>query len=73
MNIFLTYDLQMIKGPSSPDNKAKKQADFKVERFYNKDANFSISWYQDVRSLYNHTIERQVQAIDEYKKELEKI
>ena len=73
MNVFLTYDLQRIKGPSQTDNKAKKQADYKVERFFNKESNFSISWYQDVRSLYNHTIEKQVNAIEQYKKELDKI
>ena len=73
MGIYLTYDLQKLKGPSQPDNKAKKQPDYQVERFFNKDVNFSISWYQDVRSLYNHTIEKQVDAIQKYKNELARI
>ena len=73
MNIFLSYDLQRVKGPAQPDNKAKKQADYQVERFFNKEQNFSISWYQDVRSLYNHSIEKQVDAIQAYKNELARI
>ena len=73
MGIFLTYDLQKLKGPSHADNKAKKQDDYQVERFFNKEANFSISWYQDVRSLYNHSIEKQVDAIQKYKNDLAKI
>jgi len=29
-----------------------------VERFFNKEMDFSISWYKDIKTLYNSTMEK---------------
>lgn len=29
-----------------------------VERFFNKEKNFSIAWYKDIKTLYNATMEK---------------
>ena len=66
MGIFLTYDLQKLKslkpeeradrhGKATIDpmqNAASEKYEVQVERFFNKEHNFSISWYPDVKALY---------------------
>ena len=40
-----------------------------VERFYNKENNFSISWYKDIKTLYNATMEKQIEVLASIKAE----
>ena len=49
MGIFMAYDLQKVKNA--------EDSEMQVERFYNKENNFSISWYSDIRSLYNRELQ----------------
>lgn len=35
-----------------------------VERFFNKEQNFSISWYPDVKALYQSTIQTQISHLE---------
>ena len=66
MGIFMTYDIKKTKNPQKDD-----QEELQVERFFNKETNFSISWYSDIRSLYNLELQNQVSKVEAFKKELE--
>ena len=63
MGIYMAYDLQK--------QKTAEESESQVERFYNKENNFSISWYSDVRSLYNRELQGQVEKVEAFKNELE--
>ena len=57
MGIYLTYEA------GTKDNE--------YERFFNKEKQFSIAWYKDIKGCYNHTMERQVEIYEKMKKERE--
>ena len=44
----------------------------RIERFHNKDLNFSISWYPDLKALYKYSIESQIEKIEKYRQEEKK-
>ena len=52
--MFLTYDMEMHQ----KQRKDQKEEDsgLKVERFYNKDQNFSITWWPSLKDYYNHYV-----------------
>ena len=63
-NIFLSYDLKTVE-QRSEHGVLGKQTEVQIERFHNKDLNFSISWYPDLRSLYNYTIEQHLEKLEQ--------
>ena len=40
-----------------------------IERFHNKDLNFSISWYPDLKALYHYTLENHVEFLEQHRQE----
>jgi hypothetical protein len=56
----MTYD---IKKMSNKDGKSDQQ----IDRFFNKEHNFSITWYPALPSLFNQTLEKSIQSIEEQK------
>ena len=63
-NIFLSYDLRTVENRAQEGNARGSPTEVKIERFHNKDLNFSISWYPDLKALYNHTLETQLAALE---------
>ncbi len=51
MNIFLTYDMDLHK--KQRNEKKEDDGGLKVERFFNKDQNFSIAWWPSLKDYYN--------------------
>ena len=54
--MFLTYDMDLHNKQRSKNNDPNNQEDtggLKIERFYNKDQNFSIAWYPSLKDYYN--------------------
>ena len=69
-NIFLSYDLKTIESRVSEGQGARGDTtEVQIERFHNKDLNFSISWYPDLKALYQWTIERQVAELEKLRDE----
>ena len=58
-DIFLTYDLE------KPED-LQSAGPIEIERFYNKDHNFSIGWYPDLKSLYNIKLHNQLKALESF-------
>jgi len=50
-------NIEKPKKTEEGETKEKEQK-IQVERFYNTEHDFSISWYKDIPSLYNETIEK---------------
>jgi hypothetical protein len=55
--------------PKSTDEK-KKKIETKVDRFRNNELNFSITWYSDLPSVYNDTLENSLKILDEQRKKM---
>jgi hypothetical protein len=54
--MFLTYDMELHNKQRPKNNDPKNQDDtggLKIERFFNKDQNFSIAWYPSLKDYYN--------------------
>ena len=67
-NIFLSYDLKSVEQRVQDGTANKSQTtDVQIERFHNKDLNFSISWYPDLKALYNHTIETHLAELEQFR------
>ena len=45
--MFMTYDYETAQIAKKDENAPN------IERFYNKDQNFSISWYPSLKDYYN--------------------
>ena len=54
INMFLTYDMKMHQ--KQRKDQKEEDAGLKVERFYNKDQNFSITWWPSLKDYYNHYV-----------------
>lgn len=54
LNMFLIYDLDLHEKSKNPEN------NMTIERFLNRDQNFSISWYPSLKSYYNMYLEDQI-------------
>jgi hypothetical protein len=54
INMFLTYDMEMHQ--KQRKDQKEEDAGLKVERFYNKDQNFSITWWPSLKDYYNHYV-----------------
>jgi len=55
INMFLSYDVQLHQRQRAPTEDSKAQGEIRIERFFNKDQNFSISWFpslQDYQTFY---------------------
>ncbi len=55
MNMFLTYDMDLHnkQRPKKDDKSNQDDGGLKIERFFNRDQNFSISWYPSLKEYYN--------------------
>lgn len=53
---------------SNKDGKLDQQ----IDRFFNKEHNFSITWYPALPSLFNQTLEKSIQSIEEQKQATKK-
>ena len=67
LGVYLSYDIKPI--PKSTDDK-KKKVETKVDRFRSKEHNFSITWYSDLPSVYNDTLENSLTILDEQRKQM---
>ena len=62
LGIFLTYETKKktmskeVKDALEESGQTLESGE--IERFYNKEMNFSISWYKDIKTLYNATMEK---------------
>lgn len=71
MNMFLTYDVDLHQQTSSTVTKESTSLkEFKpmgkVERFFNRDQNFSITWFSTVKDYYNFYISQQVKILEAF-------
>ena len=58
IQMFLTYDMETHKREAK-----KEEGDKKIERFFNRDQNFSITWYPSVKEYYNAYVQGQIENI----------
>lgn len=65
--MYLSYDIKPI--PKASDDK-KKKVETKVDRFRSNQHNFSITWYSDLPSVYNDTLENSLKILDEQRKQM---
>lgn len=54
--MFLTYDMEMHERQRKAGNEDKNNSSgpITIERFFNKDQNFSIAWYPSLKDYYNY-------------------
>mmetsp|Transcript_35707 Transcript_35707/g.46978 ORF Transcript_35707/g.46978 Transcript_35707/m.46978 type:complete len:87 (+) Transcript_35707:104-364(+) len=63
--MFLSYDLQTVKQRVSEGGSAKgSSTEVQIERFINKDQNFSISWYPDLKALHQATVDKHLAELE---------
>ncbi len=55
MDMFFTYDMELHNQQRNQkdEKNQENEGQLKIERFYNKDQNFSISWYPSLKDYYN--------------------
>ena len=61
LNIFLTYDMELHQ--KQRNDKKEDDGGLKIERFYNKDQNFSIAWWPSLKDYYNGYVQNQIDNI----------
>ena len=60
-----TLEKRKEEGGSAKDARGEVQ----IERFTNKDHNFSVSWYPDLKSLYQYTMEAHLSELEKVRKD----
>ncbi|CDW71486.1 UNKNOWN [Stylonychia lemnae] len=63
--MFLTYDLEL--------HKISKESEMPIERFFNKDQNFSIAWYPTLKNYHRMYLEKQISRIKEVQEWMQKL
>lgn len=64
--MFLSYDLKNMKQRAAQDGDKDQVAadEVKIERFFNKDQNFSIAWYPDLKALQQATLQTHLEQLE---------
>ena len=63
--MFLSYDLKTVNKLIEQGGSGKgPRTEVQIERFYNKDQNFSISWYPDLKALHQATIDNHLAELE---------